>query len=204
MYKKNIIPFPFSLNTVCIISVTSRGECDIPGQDPCDHICLPRLNDARLCACANGYRKVGETQCAAGEKCVTFFSRLFWNKIILFTEFFRKKKTINGTKKLQRSKKKKGKSMNCPILPGPCFWRFLCLVICITIGPCVVLFLDPLSDDVLLVVDDAQKKIFQLSLNGQSYQVLPIGRRGGGCDTAFYGRAANSIDFYSSSSSAYF
>ncbi|XP_076815276.1 uncharacterized protein LOC143461288 [Clavelina lepadiformis] len=37
------------------------GGCD--GVPPCDHICLPRVNASRECACSMGYHKNGDTGC---------------------------------------------------------------------------------------------------------------------------------------------
>merc|ERR1712136_442828 len=37
------------------------GECSVGA--PCDHICLPRRGERRMCSCSLGYHLVGETQC---------------------------------------------------------------------------------------------------------------------------------------------
>nr|CAB3263507.1 low-density lipoprotein receptor-related protein 6-like [Phallusia mammillata] len=41
--------------------VSAEGEC--LNQPACDHICLPRINATRECACTLGYTKVGDTRC---------------------------------------------------------------------------------------------------------------------------------------------
>jgi len=44
-----------------LLPVSSLGSCE--SQPPCEHLCLPRINAVRECACAIGYIREGSTSC---------------------------------------------------------------------------------------------------------------------------------------------
>ncbi|XP_076814506.1 low-density lipoprotein receptor-related protein 2-like isoform X1 [Clavelina lepadiformis] len=46
-----------------LVNDPKHGRCNDPGVPKCAHICLPRINATRECACSLGYHKVDETKC---------------------------------------------------------------------------------------------------------------------------------------------